>query len=92
MNNAFRLAALAAVLPSLMACGQDDATYPALLPTAQILAEPRLPDHAAPAATAPDAVDAEAAARAEALRRRAEALRGPVIDAGTRARLDAGAG
>lgn len=86
MNYTLRLATLAVLLLP-PACGPRDDAYPALLPTAQILAEPILPDHAVPAARAPDAVDAEAASRAEALRRRAEALRGPVIDPATRARL-----
>lgn len=83
---ASRLAALVALtLP--LSCGGEDARYPSLLPTEQILAEPTLPDHAGAAAADPAPVDIEA--RAEALRRRAEALRGPVIEPEARARMTA---
>lgn len=71
----------------LSGCGGDADTYPRLLPTDRILAEPVLPDHAPEAAASSAAVDAEAEARAEALRRRAEALRGPVIEPEARARM-----
>ncbi|MTE01364.1 hypothetical protein GIY56_13825 [Paracoccus sp. YIM 132242] len=81
MKNALTLIACAALLSG---CG--DEPYPSLLPTDRILAEPVLPDHA-PAATSPAAVDAEAEARAAALRRRADALRGPVIEPDALARM-----
>lgn len=79
------LAALLLPAPLLSGCGGGD--YPALLPTDQVLAEPTLPDaQADPVATA-----GEAEARADALRARAEALRGPVIEPETARRM-AGAG
>lgn len=59
-----------------------------LLATADALAAP-----GAPAGTEGEAApetEAEAAARAEALRERADALRGPVIEDSTRARLAEG--
>ncbi|MDQ1898917.1 hypothetical protein RAH32_00455 [Paracoccus sp. WLY502] len=62
----------------LAACSTDTESYPRLLPTDQILAEPLLPDHA-PQATSTD-LEAETQARADALRQRADALRGPVIE------------
>ncbi|TBN43775.1 hypothetical protein EYE42_01170 [Paracoccus subflavus] len=67
-------------------CQSEGDDYPRLLPTDVILAEPVLPDHA-PAATAPGAVRADTAARADALRQRADALRGPVIEPETLARM-----
>ncbi|MFN3275289.1 MAG: hypothetical protein ACK41U_11500 [Paracoccus sp. (in: a-proteobacteria)] len=81
-------ALLALVL--LAACAPDAAEYPALRPTAEVLAEPVLPAHATAARTPADAARTEAAtsARAEALRRRAGGLRAPVIEPATRARLD----
>ncbi|MDP5308089.1 hypothetical protein [Paracoccus spongiarum] len=90
MNALRRLAACLLLLsPAACATGQD--TYPALLPTERILAEPRLPDHATDAADGPAAAEADSEARAAALRRRAEALRRPVIDAATRARMQSAA-
>lgn len=84
MRNRPILALCAACALSACAGGQDD--YPRLLPTEQVLAEPALPAHAATvAADAPP--EAAVVARAEALRARADALRGPVIEPGTRARM-----
>lgn len=77
MNQVLILAACAVFLSG---CTGASDPYPRLLPTDQILAEPVLPDHAPDAAASPAAVDAEAQARAAALRARAEALRGPVIE------------
>lgn len=75
---------------ALAGCGSgDDGRFPALLPTQQILAEPVLPDHAAAAAASPAPAEAEAAARAAALRRRAGALAGPVIEPEALARMRA---
>lgn len=71
---------------ALAACTGDAETYPSLLPTDRILVEPALPDHA-PRAASSAAVDAEAKARADALRQRAEALRGPVIEPDTLSRM-----
>ncbi|WP_295042562.1 hypothetical protein [uncultured Paracoccus sp.] len=71
---------------TLAACTGDADPYPRLLPTDRILAEPVLPDHA-PAASSSTPVDAEAQARADALRRRADALRGPVIEPETLSRI-----
>lgn len=59
------------------------APYPDLIPVETIRAEvpePRIADDTGP----------DLQARAEALQRRADALRGPVIDAGTRARMARG--
>lgn len=69
----------------LAACSTDTQSYPRLLPTDQILAEPVLPDHAPQSASSD--VEAEAQARADALRRRADALRGPVIEPDTLRRI-----
>lgn len=85
MTHQNRLAALA-ILLFVAACGGHDG-YPALLPTDRILAEPTLPDHAGPAADSPDAIDAATESRAEALRRRAAALQGPVIEPAAKARM-----
>lgn len=74
-------------LVTLAACNPQADAYPDLLPTAQILAEPTLPDHSAEAVASPEAVDAQAGARADALRRRAEALKKPVIEPSIRARM-----
>ncbi len=67
--------ALILTLALLAACDRNAEDYPQLLPTDRILAEPALPD-----ATPRVAVDAQAQARADALRQRADALRGPVIE------------
>lgn len=77
---------LAAVFCLLTACG-NDADYPALVPIEQLLADPAGQPRV-------DAVEAQATqaaldARAAALTARAAALRGPVIDAPSRARLTA---
>ncbi|MCZ0962301.1 hypothetical protein [Paracoccus benzoatiresistens] len=84
MKHVLTLIACAALLSG---CGGDAEPYPRLLPTDQILAEPTLPDHAPEAADSPAAVDVEAEARAAELRRRAEALRGPVIEPETLSRM-----
>ena len=76
--------ALIACVALLAGCGNAADPYPRLLPTDQILAEPALPDY-----TPQAAVDAEAETRADALRRRADALRGPVIEPETLARIRA---
>ena len=69
----------------LSACaGTQD--YPRLLPTDQILAPPALPAHARDAAADPAPLVSAASARADALRARAEALRGPVVDPALRKR------
>lgn len=78
---------LTASLLALGACDKQADTYPDLLPTAQVLAEPVLPAHSTDAITSPEAVDADASARADALRSRAEALKKPVIEPETRARM-----
>ena len=69
------------------ACTQDAGDYPRLLPTAQVLAEPVLPEHAAPVAQDPAPVTTAVNDRAEALRARAAALRRPVIEPGLRDRM-----
>lgn len=74
-----RHALILTCVAALAACTGESDTYPSLLPTDRILAEPALPDHA-PQAASSVAVDAEAQARADALRQRADALRGPVIE------------
>ncbi|MGN7869895.1 hypothetical protein [Paracoccus sp. 22332] len=74
-----RHALILTCVAALAACTGEADTYPSLLPTDRILAEPALPDHA-PHAASSVAVDAEAQARADALRQRADALRGPVIE------------
>lgn len=79
--------ALIACVAFLAGCGNAADPYPRLLPTDQILAEPTLPDHAPVAAASPAAVEAEAEARAADLRRRADALRGPVIEPETLSRM-----
>ncbi|MDB6178561.1 hypothetical protein PAF17_13750 [Paracoccus sp. Z330] len=86
MKIRFRLFAPFALLP-LMACHSGGVDYPDLLPTQQILAEPTLPDHSGNAATTPDQETADAMARADSLRRKAESLSTPVIEPGTRARM-----
>jgi len=84
MKRTLPLFACAALLSG---CGGEADPYPRLLPTDRILAEPVLPDHAPDAAISPAAVDAQAKARAEALRERADALRGPVIEPEARSRM-----
>ncbi|SNR52819.1 hypothetical protein EYF88_12050 [Paracoccus sediminis] len=84
MKHALILCACVALVPG---CDASPEAYPRLLPTDQILAEPTLPDHAPAAATSPAVVDAQAEARAAALRRRADALRGPVIEPDALARI-----
>ncbi|MBW7057149.1 hypothetical protein KY389_10665 [Paracoccus bogoriensis] len=83
------LRALPLCLAVLTAACADRGAYPRLLPTADVLAEPALPAHAVPAATPEGATRIEAAAlsRAEALRRRAANLGGPVIEPDLRDRL-----
>ncbi|MFB2594203.1 hypothetical protein ACEYYB_05090 [Paracoccus sp. p4-l81] len=67
---------------ALAACGGTDADYPRLVPMDALLADPA-------AAVDPVAVQAELGAGASGLRARASALRGPVIDTATRARMQA---
>ncbi|WP_022708274.1 hypothetical protein [Paracoccus zeaxanthinifaciens] len=74
-----------ALLLLLAACSEGG-DFPRLLPTDQILAEPDLPAHAEPVAAAPEQVEERAEARAAALRARADALRGPVVEDDIRAR------
>ncbi len=74
---------LAALMLTLTACTSDKAGFPTLLPTAQVLAPPTLPDHAGPVTSSSAQVDAQTTARADALRARADALRGPVIEPGS---------
>ncbi|ODT59610.1 MULTISPECIES: hypothetical protein [Paracoccus] len=76
--------ALSLVL-TLAACAEGQG-YPALLPTDRILAEPALPAHATAARTDPAPFRAASSARADALRARADALRGPVVDPALRER------
>ncbi|HWL59083.1 MAG TPA: hypothetical protein VNQ78_20725 [Paracoccus sp. (in: a-proteobacteria)] len=74
--------ALAALL-ALAGCDDRMGDYPALLPTDQLLAEPRLPQHAAEVAASPDSV-------AHGLEGRAAGLRsGPPAPTGTGADLAA---
>lgn len=88
------LRALPLCLAALTTACADREGYPQLLPTTEVLAEPALPAHAAPAATPDGAARTEAAAlsRAEALRRRAAGLGGPVIEPTLRDRLQAAGG
>lgn len=72
----------------LSACHNGAADYPALLPTQQILAEPTLPDHSASAAVDPEATQAATSARADALRRKADALNAPVIEPAIKSRME----
>ncbi|MDO5614321.1 MAG: hypothetical protein Q4G14_13910 [Paracoccus sp. (in: a-proteobacteria)] len=79
----------ALTLPLLAAaCGDGGADYPSLVPAETILAEPALPADTAAAATDPATAAAPVQSRADALRNRAQDLRGPVIDPATRARMD----
>ncbi|WP_411958169.1 hypothetical protein [Paracoccus homiensis] len=69
----------------LAACAADDG-YPDLRPTAEMLAPPQLtPEENAPATTRQTAES-----RADALRARADALRGPVIEPELRQRMQGG--
>ena len=65
-----RLILGAVALAGLAACGDDTRDYPALLPTADVLAEPAIPSHAADAA-ADDSLGAALDARGKALAGRA---------------------
>ncbi|MDN5568681.1 MAG: hypothetical protein L0G27_08065 [Paracoccus sp. (in: a-proteobacteria)] len=67
------------LLLTLAACGSQG-DYPDLLPTSQLLAEPVVPNHAQVALSDPAPVEAAANARADALRARAQGLKGPVVD------------
>ncbi|WP_410219476.1 hypothetical protein [Paracoccus sp. (in: a-proteobacteria)] len=73
------------VILLLAACGAAP-DYPALLPTAQVLAEPAVPTHAVTATNTDAPVVAAEEGRAAALRARAEALRGPVVEPDLRRR------
>lgn len=66
----------------LAACAADDG-YPELRPTAEMLAQPQL----TPEANAPATTRQTAERRADALRARADALRGPVIEPDLRQRM-----
>ena len=88
--SALMLAAATAALTA--ACTQDAGDYPRLLPTAQVLAEPVLPEHAAPAAQDPAPVTTGIANRADALRARAGTLRRPVIEPDFRSQMTAAQG
>lgn len=70
---------------TLAACAGGEG-YPDLMPTDVILAEPALPTHATAARTDPAPLEAVTTARADALRARADALRGPVVDQALRDR------
>ncbi|WCR11885.1 hypothetical protein JHW45_05850 [Paracoccus stylophorae] len=87
-----RSCAAFAILFTLAACGSDGEDYPNLLPTEAILAEPRLPDHATAATGSPAAVSTRTEDRADALRQRADTLRGPVIEPDARDRMRAAGG
>lgn len=65
-----RLILGAVALTGLAACGDDTRDYPALLPTAEMLAEPAIPRHAADAAT-DDSLGPSLEARGKALAGRA---------------------
>lgn len=80
------LALLGGMATAIAGCDRNEG-YPLLLPTAQMLAPPVLPDHAGPVTASPDAVDAAVQARADTLRDRADALRRPVIAPDLRARM-----
>ena len=62
-----RLILGAVALTGLAACGDDTRDYPALLPTAEVLADPSIPSHAA----ADDSLGAALDARGKALAGRA---------------------
>lgn len=68
----------------LAGCVASTDTYPALLPTDELLAEPSLPD----AQLDDAATTAETRSRADALQTRAEALRGPVIEPERRRQME----
>ncbi|MBU2957464.1 hypothetical protein Q4511_12090 [Paracoccus sp. 1_MG-2023] len=76
----------ASALLLLLAACSEGGDFPRLLPTDQILADPALPAHAQPVAAAPEQVLTQADARAAALRARADALRGPVVEDEIKAR------
>ena len=78
-----RLILGAMALMGLAACGDDTRDYPSLRPTAEMLAEPAIPGHAADAAT-DDSLGATLDARGKALEGRAGAERagGPAITGG----------
>lgn len=79
----------ALILPFLVsACGDAGADYPALVPVGIILAEPTLSPATAEAAADPAAAATPVRNRADALRARATALRGPVIEPAIRTRMD----
>ena len=73
-----RLILGALALSGLAACGESTRDYPSLLPTAEVLAEPAIPRHAADAAT-DDSLGAALDARGKALAGRAE---GPPMSGG----------
>ncbi len=77
------------LLGTLAACGGARDDYPALVPMEQLLAAPAAPTHASAAIADPVATQGSLDGEAAALRARADALRGPVIDAETAARMRA---
>lgn len=81
------LPALLALTGTLAACGGPDGDYPALVPMEELLATPGIPEHAATAMADPAPTQGDLDGQAAALRARAEALRHPVIDAATAARM-----
>lgn len=70
----------------LAACSAGTDDYPRLLPTQQILAEPALPDHAAPAIEADRPVRDTVEAQGAATRGAGEAIPDPVDAASLNAR------
>jgi len=75
--------ALCATLSLLSACGGQSGDYPSLLPMDQLLAEPELPA----AGIDPTVASGTARTRADDLRARADALRGPVVEPDLRRRI-----
>ncbi len=77
------------LLGTLTACGGPRDDYPGLVPMEQLVAEPAIPAHAgaavADSVATQNSLDSESAAR----RARADAVRGPVSDAETAARMRA---
>lgn len=86
--NCFLRYAFCAALPLLSACDDGSDDYPRLLPMDDLLAEPELP----PAGNDPVATETAVNSRADGLRARAEALRGPVIEPLIRRRIDEAGG
>lgn len=81
------LPALLALSGTLAACGGPRDDYPTLVPMEQLLATPEIPEHAATAMADPAPTQGGLDNQAATLRARADALRRPVIDAATAARM-----